>query len=166
MDKELERNQKYQALSETLQRLYASPQSGARLFEIFQNFKLPEEQYPTYVEIVGDTILGYFKLSDIPRLLQQRLKLSADESQRITATLIDFLSPVVRREEEDRKAKVSEFQSLAEKVAGAKTPIETEPIEKVEPLRTMETDMHKVHGYGAYVEQQENAKGSTEEKGA
>ena len=161
MDKELERNQKYQQLSETLQRLYGSAESGAKLYEIFTTSHLKEEHYPIYIEIVGDTILGYYRLSDIPRLLQQRMILSADQSQRITSKLIDFLSPVVRREEEERKAKTSQYQELAQKVAGVKAPEALDGIEKVEPLRTMETDMHKIHGYGAYVEQQNKAEDDT-----
>lgn len=149
MDKELERMEKYQKLSENLQRLYASPESGRELSLIFEQYRLQEALYPIYAEIVGDTILGYYRLSDLPRLLQQRMKLSADESQRVTSKLLDFLSPVVRREEEERKAKTSEYQELAQKVAAVKPNDAPLSIEKVEPLRTMETDMHRVHGYGA-----------------
>ena len=89
MDKELERNQKYQQLSETLQRLYGSAESGAKLYEIFTTFHLKEEHYPIYIEIVGDTILGYYRLSDIPRLLQQRMILSADRYRKSRAIAHD-----------------------------------------------------------------------------
>lgn len=153
MDKELERMERYQNLSEGLQRLYGSSESGRVLYDIFQSYRLSEELYPFYIEIVGDTILGYYRLAEIPRLLQQKLKLSADEAQRVTSKLIDFLSPVVRKEEEDRKAKTTQYQDLAQKFAGTKSEDATADIEKVEPLRTMESDMHRVHGYGAYNEQ-------------
>ena len=150
MDKELERMERYQKLNEKLQRLYASPESGRELSLIFAQHQLQEALYPIYAEIIGDTILGYHRLSDIPRLLQQRMKLSADESQRVTSKLLDFLSPVVRREEEERKAKTSEYQQLAQKVAEVRPTDESLPVESVEPLRTMETDIHRVHGYGSY----------------
>jgi hypothetical protein len=129
------------------------------MYRIFTSFRLPEDQYKAYAEIVGDTILGFYRITDIPRLLQQKLKVSADDSQRITSKLIDFLSPLVKREEEEAQAKKAELNKLADTFASPEgitakgaTPIDTE---NVEPIRTMEEDMHRVHGYGAYREAQD-----------
>jgi hypothetical protein len=84
---------------------------------------------------------------------------SADESQRITSKLIDFLSPVVRREEEEAQNKKEELNKLAQTFAKPAAPAQPAPVEEyqggVEPIRTMEQDMNRVHGYGAYREQQE-----------
>jgi hypothetical protein len=158
MDKDSERIARYHELPEVFQNLYGSPQSGERMRSIFTMFELPEERYSVYAEIVGDTILGFNKLSDMPRLLQQKLNLGADLSQRITSRLVDFLTPVVRREEEEARAKKAEMEALRESVSAAKaTPVEDAAVNPVAAVRTMESDINRVHGYGAYREAQTDA---------
>lgn len=150
-----ERMQRYATLSENLQNLYSAPESGQFMHQIFQRFGCDEANYLTYAEVVGDTILGINRITDMPRLFQQKLGLSADEAQRMTSQLIDFLEPVVRREEQEATMKKEEMAALAQTFATpenlSKTQTQQTPLENVEPIRTMEQDIHRVHGYGAYV---------------
>lgn len=158
MDKDSERIARYQTLSEVFQNLYGSPQSGERMRSIFTMFELPEERYGVYAEIIGDTILGFNKLSDMPRLLQQKLNLGADLSQRITSRLVDLLAPVVRREEEEARTKKAEMEALRQSMSAASSvPTEAKEVSPVAAVRTMEDDINRVHGYGAYRAQPEES---------
>ena len=102
----------------------------------------------------------------MPRLFQQRMKVSADESQRLTSKLIDFLAPVVKREELEANTKKEELSKLADTFSAPEgitkqQGIDPSAAENIQPIRTMEEDMHRVHGYGAYKapqEEQEDAK--------
>lgn len=162
MDKELERTTKYQELDQASQDLYGSPQSGMRLAEIYKRFSLPEELYKQYAESVGDVILGFNKISDLPRILQQKLNTSADESQRITSSLIELLAPIVKREEAETKAKQDSLKNLAQNFAkpaqasseAPQAPAPEIQADAVEPIRTMEGDINRIHSYGAYQNQQ------------
>lgn len=168
MDKDQERIKRYHELDEVHQRLYASPESGIALRSIFNKLGLGDDAYQFYAEVVGDTILGFFNVTDMPRLFQQKLGIGADDAQRLTSQLIEFLGPVVAREEAAAKAKQNDLKVLAEKFAEQKsTPSEqqAEPASAVEPIRTMEGDMNRIHGYGAYRELYGDEESNTQEKG-
>ena len=166
MDKDQQRIETYKQLEGPLQVLYDSPASGETMYRIFSSLLLPNEQYKAYAEIVGDTILGFNKIADMPRLFQQRMKVSTDESQRLTSKLIDFLAPVVKREELEANTKKEELSKLADTFSAPEgitkqQGIDPSAAENIQPIRTMEEDMHRVHGYGAYKapqEEQEDAK--------
>ncbi len=116
-----------------------------------------------YVEIVGDTILGFHRTTELPRLFQSELDMSADEAQRLTSDLLDFLSPVIEKEADgDRSITKEDLEKLSQTFAEAKANqvvtekeevIESEREDDIQPVRTMNTDMNRVHGYGAYREQ-------------
>lgn len=146
----------YKIAPEDVQRLYSAPESGAMMYVIFKKFNLDESlQYKIYAEIVGDTILGFNKIADMPRMFQQKLAMSSDESQRLTSSLIEFLAPVVQREETEAQTKKTEMTTLAETLSQPDpkrlhNPEIQKLTENVEPLRTMQTDINRIHGYGAY----------------
>ena len=155
MTSESDRIKNYKESSDDIRQLYSAPESGALMFVIFQKFNLEEIQYKSYAEIVGDCILGFYKIADMPRLFQQKLTMSADEAQRLTSSLIEFLAPVVQREEVEEQAKKFEMGALAETLSmQAPERLQNPDIQKltenVEPLRTMQTDINRIHGYGAY----------------
>lgn len=156
MDKDQERIEKYKSLNEVLQNLYGAPESGATMYRIFQKVELTEDKYKIYAEIIGDVILGFNKVADLPQLFQQQLSVSADQSQKITSELIEFLSPVVQREGEDTKVQsvsdetVTETTTENSQTQQSDTDVPSTTI--VEPLRTMEGDINRIHGYGAYRE--------------
>ncbi len=160
MDKDQQRIETYKTLEGPLQELYGSPASGQTMYRIYASLGLSEEKYKSYAEIVGDTILGFNKIADMPRLFQQKLGVSADESQRLTSKLIEFLSLVVKREELEAHAKKKELSKLADTFASPegitkKQTYDPAAAENIEPIRTMEEDMHRVHGYGAYRAEEE-----------
>lgn len=152
----------FQKSSSQIQNLYVSMELTYLLKKMSEQIGVEKEG--EFVDCVGDTILGFYKISDLPRLFQQKLNVSADESQRMTSKLIEILTPVVKREEEEAKIKKDELRTLAQTFTKSSTTAETAiPAEQytpgVEPIRTMEQDMNRVHGYGAYREQQEQEEG-------
>jgi hypothetical protein len=72
--------------------------------------------------------------------------------------LIEILGPVVQREEKEANAKRVEMSNLASTFAKSEKRIHKESVpsvpEQAEPIRTMAEDMNRVHGYGAYREQE------------
>jgi hypothetical protein len=154
MDRNHERDDIYKRIDEIFQNLYGSPESGALMFRVFQQFQLSEDIYSQYAEIIGDTILGFYKIADMPRLFQQKLEVSADVSQRMTSQLIEFLAPVVKREEEASKLQAESTATLIQTFAESQPEAEIERAApqshtQVTPLRTMEGDITRIHGYGA-----------------
>jgi hypothetical protein len=147
----------FEKSSPQIQNLYVSMELTYLLKKLSE--QIQTEKQGDFIDCVGDTILGFYTISDMPRLFQQKLNLSADDSQRMTSKLIEILSPVVRREEEAAQNKKEELNKLAQTFAKPAAPAQPAPVEEyqggVEPIRTMEQDMNRVHGYGAYREQQE-----------
>ncbi len=173
------RNELYKKLSTQLQDLYASPESGALLRQVFTTYQLNNSLYTKYVRCVGDTILGFYKTTDIPELLQKEVGVSADDAQRIFSDLQSFLAPVIEREKNEENPNRPELKELEEvfqkqpaqttapdvtedtipESEQTPTPNTTAPtqqdstqIQKKPPvgIHTMETDINRIHGYGAY----------------
>jgi hypothetical protein len=146
----------YREAPEDIRTLYASEQLSSLIASLHATYEVAAA-IKQFSDIVGDTILGFYKVSDLPRLFQQKLNLSADESQRITSKLIETLTPAVKREEEEAEKKKAALQTLTQTFTKpAAAPVQEVPQEYtggVEPIRTMEQDMSRVHGYGAYREQ-------------
>ncbi len=151
---EQQRVEAYRNASEDVRALYVSDALTEQVDKLYTLFGITEP-FKVLSDIVGDTILGFTKITDMPRLFQTKLKVSADESQRITSQLIELLAPVVQREEEASKVKKEDLTKLADtfsKPEGLKnspTP-NAQYADVVEPIRTMSGDMNRVHGYGAY----------------
>jgi len=147
--------ERYASLPEEMKRLYSSEEATAVSKLVISKFNLTPEQAALFLDLTGDVILGFNRISDMPRLFQQKLGLSADQSQRMTSNLIDFLEPVVHREEQGASMKKEEIAQLARAFAKPEnlSSVQSDHASStgVEPIRTMEGDMHRVHGYGAYV---------------
>lgn len=150
----------YEALTEDIKILYSSESAASLNGQLIRKYGIGEEQADLFLDITGDVILGFYKIVDLPRMFQQKLRKGADESQRMTSELIEFLGPVVSREEAEARAKKESLDTLAQTFATpALEKIATNEAQEytgnVEPLRTMEKDINRIHGYGAYVEAQE-----------
>lgn len=159
------RIEKYRTAAAEIRALYVSENLTKIVGSIYDKYAFTQP-FKILSDIVGDTILGFTKISDMPRLFQQKLGVSADESQRMVSQLIEILGPVVEREATEASAKKEEMGKLADTFAkpeGLTTPLSgaTPVVEVVEPIRTMAQDMNRVHGYGAYREE-EDKKESTE----
>ncbi len=123
--------------------------------------------YRAVSEIVGDYILGFYKDSDLSDLCQAKLALSVTDAERMTAELIQFLTPKIQQEA-IVSTKKQELAQLAEQFARPRvaTPVVDEAVENttenVTPLRTMQGDMNRIHGYGAYNEALERGEDATQ----
>lgn len=161
-----QRMQTYDALPPEMKVLYSSESAAALNRQLMERFSIPAEMTNAFLDATGDVILGFNKISDLPRILQQQVDLSADDAQRLTSQLIEFLGPVVAREEAEAKAKQNDLKALAEKFANKENAAhQEESVSAVEPIRTMEGDMNRVHGYGAYRELYGDEESNTQEKG-
>ena len=157
------REKDYLDLSEPLKELYSSEKTNSLNAKLINQYQIPDDKIDVFLNVTGDVILGYNKTTDLPRLFQSELGMSADDSQRLTSSLIEFLSPVIKREEEGINIKKEEIDKLAKTFATAiqeqEKEIQTKGSEAdVKPLRTMESDANRVHGYGAYRAQEAEAK--------
>lgn len=166
---------KHTQLSEGLKILYEAPESGELYLSVFSKYVVDRSLYNSYINIIGDTILGFYKTTDLPKLFQQHLMVGADQAQRMTSELLEFLSPVIAREEAESNIKKEDIAKLAEtfekaakekpqttsevndtkeeEVEKPKPETEVSEVENIKPLRTMQDDINRIHGYGAYRDQ-------------
>lgn len=157
---EQKRIETYRKSSKKIRALYVSDELG-EIISNSKNILLPNIPIRSAVEIVGDTILGFHKTTELPKLFQEKLMIGADQAQRMTADLLEFLSPVIEREQAESNAKKEDIAQLAEvlETSSKKPSPEEKPkeapktSENIQPLRTMEADMNRIYGYGAYRDQ-------------
>lgn len=144
------RRKRFRAADEPIRELYGDIQLGEKLTELRMHF-VPNTDKKTFIDCVGDTILGFYKTGELPRILQEQSDVSADDSQRIVSELIEFLSPVIERENKQKK----DLTELADTIQkrGTETATQTQTTndasEGVQPVRTMQRDINRIHGYGA-----------------
>lgn len=143
----------YRNSPEEIRELYVSDELTELINTLETKYELADK-IRDFVTIVGDTILGFHQTTDLPRLFQKELGMGADDSQHLLGELTDFLAPVIKKEGEAVRAKKEDIDRLAKSFSETKGgPREIQPDgkpEDVKPLRTMEGDMNRVHGYGAY----------------
>jgi hypothetical protein len=165
---ENDRVSRYRKADELIRTLYA----GDTVSEVLTN-KYPDYDTLITYQVIGDTILGFYKTAELPGLLQKEIGVSADDAQRIVSDLAEFLGPVIAREKAEANANQAELQELqqtfspAQKVGAGTVPTAPTPTEvavsedataptpqeahtPVQAMRTMEGDMGRIHGYGAY----------------
>jgi hypothetical protein len=180
MKKTITPNERYETftkLPEGLKEFYDSYHTAQKLGLVLDQNKC-DVRYG--IEIIGDTILGFYKLHQMPDLFVSELGVTRETAQKMTSELVEFLGPVLKREEELNESKKTDLQKLAESFAekgrlasakiadtshtetapaapeGTKAPyIPLSDAEKVQPMRTMQGDTTRIHGYGAYYEQKE-----------
>lgn len=170
-----DRQQAYLAAPESIQHCYSSRDAAKLNKAIQEKFDLTATQFDSFLEVSGDTILGFYQTKDLPGLLQKEAGLSADTAQHIVASLAEHLTPVLERERMLANPKLGEVKALHQQfsVSGGQpgataaatvpppTAEEPESMHNVTPMRTMAGDMNRIHGYGAY--RQANPAATTEE---
>jgi len=152
MNTEQQRIETYRNAPEAIRELYVSEALTQHIDKLIETYKITLP-FKDVSEIIGDTILGFYKISDLSRLFQEKLGLDTGQSQRMTSELIEFLSPVVQREatnpkKESMASLIETFSKPAPIIAASEPVVEQQ--EDVAPLRTMQKDMNRIHGYGAY----------------
>jgi len=143
-----QRRIKLESLDEQLRDLYSSDNTTRMLKAFGEEFKI--EKRFEFTVAVGDLILGFYKVAELPKILQLSVGLTPEDAKRLASVMIEFLSPVMEREAAEAKAKKDEVASLADKIAAIQaTPETTAEHEPVKPIRTMTADINRAHGYGA-----------------
>ncbi|MCA9360927.1 hypothetical protein KC845_00040 [Candidatus Kaiserbacteria bacterium] len=89
-----QRNEKYAMATATQLYLYEEPASGAKLKAIADKFALNDSKYPNYALIVGDTILGLRKITELSNTFANDLGLTSEISTKLVADIADFLAPL------------------------------------------------------------------------
>jgi hypothetical protein len=154
----------YDQTPEHISEMYSSFELGEIIDSLHKKYSI--EDIPSFVHSIGDTILGFYKISELPALLQKEVEVSADDAMRIMGELEEFLAPVIAREKGEVNPNRAELQELQKTMASPptttvptaqpadsteeSTPAPQEPHSPVQAMRTMEGDMSRVHGYGAY----------------
>lgn len=136
-----------------IRELYTSSRPGEIITKLGNTFAMNFSE-KLAIEIIGDCILGFYKTTDLPRLFQEKLLVGADQAHRMTAEFIEFLTPVIEREQALNNASKAEVKQLADdfstKTEREVVTNESDDITPVTPLRTMQGDIDRIHGYGAY----------------
>lgn len=88
-------------LPEEIQDLYSSTQAAARNKKIKQKFDFSESEYDGFLEVTGDVIFGFNKVSELPDALVQ-IGFEAEKAKQITSELLEFLGPVIEAEKNGR----------------------------------------------------------------
>ncbi len=161
-----QRIERYRECPTNIQFIYSSEEISNLNVEIKKTYVLSDEQFVAFMDVSGDTILGFYHTKDLPRLLQQEVGVGADVAQRIVSDLAPLFAPVLKREAELANPKLAEIKELHQTfqaAAGTGTVVPTEApqspvaepgepasVHDVAPMRTMAGDMNRVHGYGAY----------------
>jgi hypothetical protein len=159
-----ERVERYRKSADNVREYYIGEDLIRNTDLLIEKF-LITQPYQIISEIIGDTLLGFFKLEQLSELFVERLGISLETAHEIAEDAEKFIAPVLSAQEQDAQNKKTDLQRLAEQFAqkGArassseKAPTETshvvtQEIEKIQPLRTMEGDINRIHGYGAYNE--------------
>ena len=145
---EIQRQAAFAQISVLRQKLYLDPDSGEIMKTAFDAHRDADSDYVAYGTIIGDTILGFYSVSDLAQHLSTDGGFTPAQAEGLAADLADFLAPLI----DDPAPSLQPVPTPA----GVPEIVEAEPaaaeqtaIPAVTPLRTMATDMQKVHGYGA-----------------
>ncbi len=144
----------YRNAPDSIRELYVSDKIGELITNLGVKFASNFSEKIS-IEIIGDTILGFYKIEELPKLFQEKLMIGADQAHRMTADLMDFLAPIVEREQAENNIKKAEAHKLADEIATIPKDAPSDTVTEapaVKPMRTMAGDMNRVHGYGAYRE--------------
>ncbi len=91
-----QREERYQKAPAGVQQMYESDESGKFLFSIFQKHALPPENYRAYGITIGNVILGFYPLWQLPELLHTALSITPAQAEAIATDLRPFFAPLER----------------------------------------------------------------------
>ena len=84
----------YQNAPEGIQVLYGGDATTEKLGGIVEKFHISDDVCPSFVNAVGDVILGFYPKQDLAELISRETKLSSDITDDIAKELESFLAPV------------------------------------------------------------------------
>ena len=146
-----QREERYMNSPEHIKEMYAGESGGEALRAAFECYRIADELYPIYATIVGDVILGFYRRSDLPKLLMIELGVSETIAEKVSKELEPFLIKA-GREQEIPKAEGALREKLELRPGGIeKTPKDDSESEKpltreevlqaLSPKRTMQSDI-------------------------
>lgn len=77
-----QREERYSTSSERTRNIYAGTETSKIFSKILTEQSIPRDKYNDFLDVGGDIILGFYRLSDIPKLLSEKIKL---DQNKITA---------------------------------------------------------------------------------
>lgn len=89
-----QREQRFQNAPALVKTMYDSEESGSQLAEIFKTFQLPNASYRVYATTIGNVVLGFYPLWQLPELLENKLNIPTDTAEQLAAALQPFLKPL------------------------------------------------------------------------
>lgn len=89
------RNQIFEAGTPAQQYLYADGRSGEKLQRLARIHNLfTDADYKKFVLLIGDIVLGFYKIQDTVPLLQQELGIDPKSAALLGVEVLDFLTPL------------------------------------------------------------------------
>lgn len=133
-----ERQNKLKETSKENRYLYGSLELAKHIKKVREKYSIPES--PIFVHLIGDTILGFHILEELPHLLSEQMNIDESRASSIASEFVEILSSTFTNSTQNKGV---ENSLSSARIENAEDPT-------VQPLRTMEGDMDKIHGYGAY----------------
>jgi len=124
-----QRQQAEERASEIQLKLYAEPEAGEQLWNIATKFDITERSvYYTFTQMVGDIILGFYKISDTLQLIQYYIPTLDPMSQLELETEIKkFLLPLIASTSTTPATATTNTNQIAKSLTITQTRPEPEP---------------------------------------
>lgn len=84
-----QRKQRREKLPLEIQEFYGSVELARHIKAVRDTYGIPEDS--RFIDAIGDVILGFYSISELPHLLKNRLNVGDSTAIRITSDLIDFI---------------------------------------------------------------------------
>jgi hypothetical protein len=150
---------RYLKSPEQVQDLYSSPELGSTLSQVAETVGIADPStYSSFALLIGDFILGFYPTSELDTKLQTELGITPPISRQIIAGLQAIVLAINSLSGKTTPAAQAPEMPL-ENANTSEMPVsEAANTPRLEPLRTMQSDANRIHGYGAYRRQSDQPK--------
>ncbi len=146
----------YGKVSVSTQELYSDLELGGALGNISEKLHFDDSQRVSFINTVGDIILGFYPKSDLKRLLVSEVGVTEEVAQKIELDLKDFLAridgvPTIPEASKDVREKLElrpEASASGQGGVGPKPLTREQVMQALAPKRTMIDDMANVKQSG------------------
>ncbi len=119
-----QRLEKLKNSNDQVAELYGSLGLARTIGSIRSQYNLAVADYDI-VDVIGDTILGFYHTKDLPVLLQQQVGVSATIANQIVTELAELLGPVLEREAAEADPKKASLKALQQQFGQRNKPVTT-----------------------------------------
>ena len=139
------RNRVYTVLPPPIQKLYDSEEAGEIFRNLFDFHQLKADVYRPYAQTIGDVILGFYTVAELPQKLQEQVGIDEPIARTITQNLLEFLSPVIEAEAAGRTLPdLTADDEIESENEESPEPIETADETTFEPAPQPETQTNRI----------------------